>query len=368
MDSLQTMLAGLGGLVLAGLVGHSLWQSRRAGSIRRAVPPHEPAIDPAVEPTLGDAPADAAATPAPAGPAGAPRAQAPAAGPAPVEAPVVAAPRRNPLRLDPLIDAMAQLVADAPHSGDQVLAHLPATRRVGSKPHWIEARNEASGEWEHPQPGRLYREFRAGVQLANRSGALNEIEYSEFVHKVQGFADTIGAATDFEDMLNAVSRARELDAFAGEHDAQLACRLYARTAAWSVGYIQQQALACGFLPGPVPGRLVMPGSEEGAPPVLTLQFDSKAAFADDPNEAAVHELVLSFDVPQTPSAEQPFDAWRNSAQALAAAMDAVIADDHGRPLTPESFEAIGRELGQLYDRLEARELAAGSPAARRLFS
>ncbi len=58
--------------------------------------------------------------------------------------------------------------------------------------------------------------------MANRSGALNEIEYSEFIQKIQTFADAIGAEVDFPDMLEVVARARELDAFAGEHDAQLA--------------------------------------------------------------------------------------------------------------------------------------------------
>jgi hypothetical protein len=49
-------------------------------------------------------------------------------------------------------------------------------------------------------------------------------------------------------------------------------------------------------------------------------------------------------------------------------MDASIVDDNGRPLSGEGFAAIGNELGQLYAALEGRDLAAGSPAARRLFS
>ena len=49
-------------------------------------------------------------------------------------------------------------------------------------------------------------------------------------------------------------------------------------------------------------------------------------------------------------------------------MEAAIVDDAGRPLGTEGFEAIGGELDQLYEKLEQRDLAAGSPAARRLFS
>jgi hypothetical protein len=49
-------------------------------------------------------------------------------------------------------------------------------------------------------------------------------------------------------------------------------------------------------------------------------------------------------------------------------MDADVVDDDGRPLSSAGFEAIGGELGQLYAALEERDLAAGTPAARRLFS
>ena len=84
--------------------------------------------------------------------------------------------------------------------------------------------------WEAPAAGARYSELQAGIQLASRTGALNEIEYSEFVQRVQTLADAIGAAADFPDMLDVMARARELDAFASPHDAQLAVHLHARGA------------------------------------------------------------------------------------------------------------------------------------------
>lgn len=98
--------------------------------------------------------------------------------------------------------------------------------------------------------------------LASRSGPLNEIEYSEFVQKVQALADAVGATPDAPDMLEVVARARELDALASRLDAQL-IRLRANGVAWSVAYVQQVAHKLGFVGGAVPGRLVLPSSEEG---------------------------------------------------------------------------------------------------------
>ena len=52
----------------------------------------------------------------------------------------------------------------------------------------------------------------------------------------------------------------------------------------------------------------------------------------------------------------------------AAGGDATPVDDQGTPVTLHAYDAIGRELVTLYRSLESRDLAAGSPAARRLFS
>jgi hypothetical protein len=352
-NTLTIALASLGGVVLAGVIAHGAWQARRAGPKRAEAAPER--IEPR-EPVMDDG------APPPEATGLAPFAELPA------HVPERRTNRRVAPKLDALIDSIATLRVDAPIGGAQVLAHLPTTRRAGGKPFAIEGLNTETGAWEPPTSSQHYGEFQAGVQLANRTGALNEIEYSEFVQKVQAFADAIGAMADFPDMLEAVAGARELDHFAGAHDAQLAVQLRAREAAWSVGYIQQHAARHGFVPGVVPGRLVMPGTEEGAPPVLTLTFDSQAALADDPNLAAVRDVTLSFDVPQTEPAMQPFAAWQSSAQALAQGMGATLVDDHGRTLGSESFAAIGNELGQLYAALEGRDLAAGTPAARRLFS
>lgn len=352
MSSLQVALAIVGAVVLIALFAYNTWQTRRSG-VRRPSARQEPAA--AVEPTL-DGPA----------PPHEPQRMEPVLDVPPLVACVPA--RRAGPRLDPLVDAIATLHAEVRLSGENVLAHLPPSRRAGSKPFLVEGLNDTSGEWEAPQPGQVYRQLQAGVLMASRTGALNEIEYSEFVQKVQALADALGMAVDFPDMLEVVAQARELDQFASQHDAQLACRLHARGAAWSVAYIQQHAARHGFVPGVVPGRLVLPGSDEGAPPMLSLQFDSQAVFAEDPNAAAVRDVTLAFDVPQTPAAERPFEAWQRSAEALAADMDAVVVDDAGRPLTGEAFAAIGAELDKLYQALDARGLAAGSAATRRLFS
>jgi hypothetical protein len=132
--------------------------------------------------------------------------------------------------------------------------------------------------------------------------------------------------------------------------------------------VQQHAARQGFVAGAMPGRMVLPASEAGLPPVLGLSFDTQAALAEDPAQAAIREFSLSLDVAQVDRGEQPFVRLRESAVALAAAMDGVITDDNGQMLPRDAMDLIGSELEKLYDTLERRDLAAGSPLARRLFS
>src|SRR5437868_2424285 len=260
MSGFTVGVALLGGLVLASLVGYNAWISRRnsprqplgaaAGSLVTDPPQHrEPVFD--AEPTLP-----------------------------PVE-------KKPPV--DALIDAIAPIAIEGVVTGDAAIAALPPTRRAGSKLFAVEGLNEVSQQWEPPRAGQRYTAFQAAVQLANRTGHLNEIEFSEFVMKAQQFADAINGSPDFPDMLNEVARGRELDQFASDHDAQLSITLRAKNAAWSPGYVQQGAGRLGFVPGAIPGRLVMPANAAGSPPVLVIAFDTQAALAEDPTQSALRE-------------------------------------------------------------------------------
>lgn len=378
MSTLQIGLAIIGGLVLAGVVAYNAWVTNKSAP-RTARERHGDAADeragdetlpytPAdlaeheiqrIDPVLGDMPG----APSP------PDAAEVAAAAAAVSLnPLMTQPPEKRPGLDALIDVIAPLMLEHEVSGDALLAALPGTRRVGSKPFAVEGQSETTGEWESPRLGQRYRALQAGVQLANRSGPLNDIEFSEFVVKAQAFADAVGASPDFPDMRAEVARARELDAFASGHDAQLGFTLRARRAAWSPGYVAQHAAKLGFVAGALPGRMVLSGSHSGQAPILSLVFDPQAAMAEDPEQTALREIALSLEVTHVPRSEQPFVRMRQAAVALAEAMDGIVTDDAGQPLSVEALDQIGADLESLYDALDSRDLSAGSAQARRLFS
>ncbi len=346
MSNLQIGLAIAGGLVLAAVVAHGAWTSRR--SAPRQASPELAAMDSSasvVEPMLTDEALNAPALPNHHLP-------------------------RKPA-MDSLVDVIATIALDAVHpsiAGEAALAAMPTTRRAGSKPFAIEGYNLMSHVWETPMAGQRYGGFQAGVQLANRSGPLNQIEYSDFVVKTQAFADAIGANAEFPDMLEEVARARELDHFASAHDAQLGFMVRAKSASWSPGFVHQCAARQGFVTGALPGRMVLPSGHDGMPPLVVLSFDAQAALAEDPAQTAIREISLHLDVAQVARDEAPFDRMRTAALALAQSMEGTVTDDDGQPLAEQTMDTIRSELQTLYDTLERRDLAAGSPLARRLFS
>ncbi len=366
MSNLQIGLAIAGGLILAAVVAHSAWTARKnqpkLATVDKSAPAQpdvpldfdlsldqrqEPSFDVDLDLALGGNGDSTLAN-------------------------LTALTRLMALEKKPLLDALIDVIApvgvDSEVSGEAALAAMPSTRRAGSKPFGVEGFNSASKQWEVPAAGQRYNAFQCGVQLANRLGALNQIEYSEFVMKAQAFADDVGGEPEFPEMMDEVARARELDQFASTHDAQLSFTLRTASTAWSPGYVQQNAARQGFVAGSIPGRMVLPAATHGGAPMLGLSFDTQAAMSEDPEQSALREVTLSLDVPQVPRGDRPFARMCEAAMALATSMDGAIIDDNGNAIAAPAMDVIAAELEQLYDTLDERELAAGSVLARRLFS
>lgn len=347
MSPLQTGLIVFGAVLLLGMLAYNSWQARRNTPRRARSDPLEASIEPTWDSLLVRDPAD-------------PDASLPGLDALPVLG--------QSTYLDPLIDAIAAVALEGHGiSGDALLAALPATRRVGSKPFAVEACPQGATAWEFPVAGRHYDRLQVGVQLANRTGAITEIEYSEFVVVARRYADAVGGEPQFPDMLEEVARARELDQFAREHDAVLHFAIRARGLRWSVGYVAQQARQLGLVSGVGPGRLVLPSEVPQQPPVLELNFDVPAAADADLAQQAVTLVTLGFDVPCVLRSEQPWERLCTLAFALAEAMGGEVADRAGRPLGEDALGAIAADLDRLYDALEQHGLPAGAPETRRLF-
>jgi hypothetical protein len=271
-----------------------------------------------------------------------------------------------PTWVDHRIDCVVLLRVSGPVSGDKVVPLAQRIRRAGSKPVFIEGLRESDGAWESLQAGTRYGDLRAAVQLANRSGALNELEFSEFVTGVQALADGFDAAPEFPDMMETVAMARELDAFAAQCDAQLSINILSDGAPWSANYVQAVAAQDGLLLSRDGTRFVKLDAKQN--PVFMLQFGETNFLRDDLTFKGGQMITLLLDVPVADEDILPFRLMCDYAASLSHRIGARVVDDQRRPLPESALAAIETQLLTLYAKLEQAGITAGSPAARRLFS
>ncbi|MBC8745864.1 FtsZ-interacting cell division protein ZipA [Paraburkholderia sp. WC7.3g] len=271
-----------------------------------------------------------------------------------------------PAIVDRRIDCIVPIRLNGPVAGDKVLPLAQRLRRAGSKPVHIEGKPEGGGAWELLQNGTRYEELRAAAQLANRSGALNELEFSEFVTGVQQFADALDAAPEFPDMLETVAMARELDGFAAQCDAQLSINVLSDGAPWSANYVQAVASQDGLLLSRDGTRFVKLDARQS--PVFMLQFGDTNFLRDDLTYKGGEMITLVLDVPVADEDILPFRLMCDYAKSLAERIGGRVVDDGRRPLPESALLAIEKQLMTLYAKLEQAGIPAGSPATRRLFS
>ena len=314
---------------------------------------------------------DAAAAAAPVPPAvtpAAPGAGSPAASPetadtlAPLAGAALAPPPPLPPQpaetlVDPLIDCLIPMTPEGALRGERILPALLKLRRVGNKPvHYVGL--AVSGDWEPIVHGGVYTKLQAGVQLATRTTALNELEYSEMVTRLRAVADEIGAEPDVPDMIEVMSEARNLHRFVAGHDAQLGVNLASKGAPWAMSTLIGALENAGFDVRP-DGRFVMP--DEGKNVLFTLSTNVTLG-AD-----TTSRLTLLLDVPCVAPAKDGFGRMVACAKTLELRLDGAIVDDFDQPLPDATLEEIAGQVREFYQEMDAADIPAGSTRALRLF-
>ncbi|SFU62786.1 cell division protein ZipA C-terminal FtsZ-binding domain-containing protein [Pseudoduganella namucuonensis] len=380
MTDLQMSLIAAGGVFIVGVFSYNKWQEYKAKkSVERAFSSdhddvlmrvNEPGAGARHEPSFSLDGTDITAA--------APTGHAPAAGGADTAVPAAgaygdgadAAPQAvrsadasTPAAelatslVDPLIDCLLPLSLEAPVRGDKILPSLQKLRMVGNKPvHYIGL--HVNGDWEPIKHGGVYTELQGGVQLASRTTALNELEYSELVTRLRAMSDEIGAEPQIPDMMEVMAEAKTLHRFVSGHDAQLGVNLQTNGAPWAINTLIGALEKQGFDVRP-DGRYVMPDGEGGH--LFSLSTNVTLA------EETTPRLTLLLDVPCVAPARDGFGAMIACAKALVARLDATIVDDYNQPLSDQALGEIAGQVQEFYAEMDASDIPAGSTRALRLF-
>lgn len=364
MTDLQTSLMAIGGAIVAGVISYNKWQEYKAKkSVERAFSSspddvlmrespegqaerHEPVFVPHDQDEHEQSQHATSETSA------ITRKQAQS------QAALSRDSARN-LPVDPMVDCVIPLAMETPLRGEKILPVLQSLRYVGNKPVHFIGQREADGEWETVAHGNTYAALQTGVQLANRSGALNELEYSDLVMRLRQVADELNAEPDVPDMMRVMSAARDLHQFVGEYDAQLSINVQANKTSWPINTLLAALERQGFDLRP-DGRLVMPDGEGG----ILFSLLTNVTLASE----TTSRLTLLLDVPRVSPSYDGFGAMTACARSLAARLDGTVVDDGNQPLSDAALNQIADQVRAFYADMETAEIPAGSARALRLFS
>ena len=353
MSELQLGLLGIGILVVAGVLIYNKLQEaklkRRAEEVfgsrhddvllegqPGAAPSPRPASGERIEPTFSAMPA------------------------APTEAAAASGV------LDPRIDFIASLESDAAAAGEAIsTAIVDSTANPAKAVSW-EGYNRQTAGWEPLATSGEYTMLRAGLQLADRKGAVSEQELAEFGVMTQAVAEAIGARIALADSGAALQRAQQLDALCVDVDVQIGLNLVTRSAGAPGTRIRALAEAQG-LALERDGRFHR--RDDTGLELYTLCNTEAAAFTADGMKAlSTKGLTLLFDVARVPGGIATFDRFVEFTRSLAGALSAAIVDDNRQPLNDAGLAKIRAQLEVLYQSMEKQGIPAGSRLALRLFS
>lgn len=344
MSDLQIGLILLGvGLILLVLL-FNWWQDRR---VRRQMQEHFPERQD--DPLLG-------AAPPPAGPLR----REPGLGPVAASS---AAPDDgdDPVEVDPATEVVIDISFAQPVSSEQLHAATHAVRRVGTKPVRVFAEREGGGHRARLRASESYVSLQLAVLLANRSGPLSEIEWSELWTIAQGIAERFDGSLEGPEQHEVVARAGQLDSICAGLDAMVGLALQL-PGAMALAEVVRALEDVGFLRH---GRQLAWMSEQGIPRFTAL-FNGQ--LPGDVQSAGVDRVELVLDLPNSPTDDQAFSRMATVGRQLAAHLDAHLLDDQGRPVAEGVDQTIDRQLHERYRQLAEVGFVSGEPRTARLFS
>ena len=263
--------------------------------------------------------------------------------------------------VDPATEVVIDIAFGFPVPAQQLHPIISAIHRVGSKPVRIFAEREGGGHRAKLRENESYASMQLAVLLANRSGPLTDIEWSQLWSVAQGLAEKFEGSLEGPEQGEVLRRAQELDKVCAALDAQvgLALQLDGTIAVRDVTRVVKET---GFL---AHGRQLAWMAESGQPR-FTMLFDGVQP--GEVQSAGVDRIDLLLDLPHSPADEQAFSRMASVGRDLASRLNATLIDDQGRPLADGADHAIDVKLLDLYSKLDGAGFPAGAERTARLFS
>jgi len=366
ISELQLALIGVGVAAVAGVWAHSKWQDRKhrrlAARILRGSGQGDVLLEGGAAAPEGGA--DAAGETA--GIASVERVE-PQLAEAAEAAEGAAAPVADSPWADPLADGVGRLEFVEAIAAPALWAAQAEWAGHLAKPlHWLA---QSGGEWRllSAHDAGRYTVFQAAHQLADRRGAASEAELGVFAEGVRHVAAQLGGVAAVPEVAAMLEQARALDEFCAGVDVQLGINIVDPGGMAFAGTKLRGLAEAAGMQLEDDGRFH--ACDEQGETLFTLGNLGVELFdADSLRSLATHGVTLTLDVPNVGAGPHVFDRMVATARQLAQGLGGVLVDAQRAPLSDAMIAAIRAKIDEIQVRMEARQIVAGSPRARRLFS
>ena len=267
------------------------------------------------------------------------------------------------------IDTVALLLADAPILPDQFWPVMQQSRQVSKRIIW---EGLVAGLWQPIDAQNAddrdgFRELRAGLQLASRSGMVDPNTLYAFNDMMVGFAQNIGAVSQREAIELATTRSQAVDTFCADTDIEIVVNVIGKAGATFATTKVRGLAESNGLTALASGVYAM--RDELGHTFFTLRNMN----ADEPSgirQAGAYLTGLSFalDVPLAAQPASVFERMMTLALRFADALQGDVVDDNRKLLTAKGRRVIADTIAGIADEMQAKGVAPGSSAALRLYS
>ncbi len=278
------------------------------------------------------------------------------------------AARMSPV-LNADIDSIALVLADTPIESRQYELVVEQSKRLGNGVRW---EGLEGGLWQPITLPALeaYRELRAGIQLADRRGAIDVPALTAFNDMVAQFAASIGAVSQREEIDVALARAQRVDAFCADTDIEIAVNVVGKDGAtFAVTKVRGLAESNG-MSALESGEYVV--RDEQGNVLITLRNIEPTEPAGIKRAGGVggymSGLTFALDVPRTADADRVFERMFTLALKFADVLHGEVVDDNRKILTANGRKVIADTIVQIMAQMEAQGIASGSSVALRLYA
>lgn len=268
---------------------------------------------------------------------------------------------------DPAIDFEVRLNTAEPVPGSIIVALIEACRQSG-KPLYGWGYNPLAQAWEEIAGWRenTYTEIAITLQLADRNGAASEDQLTQLCAQAQQLAQTYNGVVECLEISSALRQASELDLFCVDVDVLIGLNVVSRQNQVFPGMRIAELAQRGGMVLAVDGVYQLRNAA-GEVVYSLCNHESTPFSADAAETFTTHGVTLLFDLPRVADGLAAFDRMTALARLVAEQLGGQLVDDNIRPLTQAGIDKIRAQIAQIYARMDARGIPAGSERALRIF-